>query len=92
MGNIQSKRYERLPEEFVGARVRMRKELEELGRAGKIKWTSLNGGPFADMCMLFFHSLYFHSNREGKGKSWSRRKIQEHLKTTSPFFYFFFSI
>jgi hypothetical protein len=50
VGNLDSKQYHRLPEEFVGAKVRIRKELEEMGREGRIGWTSLNGGPFFDMC------------------------------------------
>lgn len=75
MGNIQSKRYERLPEEFVGAKVRMRRDLEALGREGKIAWTSLTGGPFADMCMLLssflflvVHFLEGRIRKEKKGK------------------------
>lgn len=50
VGYVESEQYKRLPEAFVGAKVRMRNYLEGLGKEGKIAWTSLNGGPFFDMC------------------------------------------
>jgi hypothetical protein len=54
VGDIQRLAYTRLPEQFVGAKVRIRAELQELARQGKICWTSLNTGPFFDMCKFFF--------------------------------------
>lgn len=50
VGDIASPRYQRMPEAFVGAKVRIRRDLEMLASEGKISWTSLNGGPFFDMC------------------------------------------
>jgi hypothetical protein len=38
---------------MAGAKLRIRKYLEEIGQMGKIKWTALNGGPFFDMCKYF---------------------------------------
>ena len=52
VGNIDREQYKRLPESFVGAKIRMRQYLEVLGKEGKITWTALNGGPFFDMCEL----------------------------------------
>ena len=50
VGHITREQYRRLPEAFVGAKVRIREYLHDLGTHGKIAWTSLNGGPFFDMC------------------------------------------
>jgi uncharacterized protein YbjT (DUF2867 family) len=50
VGYVTSEQYRRLPETSVGAKYRIRGYLEALGKEGKIKWTSLNGGPFFDMC------------------------------------------
>ncbi|KAF2028240.1 NAD(P)-binding protein [Setomelanomma holmii] len=50
VSNLMSEQYKRLPESFVGAKVRIRAYIEELAKQGKIAWTSLNGGPFFDMC------------------------------------------
>lgn len=50
VGNMAREQYKRLPESFVGAKVRIRKYLEELGEQKEIQWTALNGGPFFDMC------------------------------------------
>lgn len=50
VGYIEREQYQRLPEAFVGAKVRNRAYLQQLSDAGKIAWTSLNGGPFFDMC------------------------------------------
>jgi hypothetical protein len=50
VGHLGTEQYRRLPEEFVGGKVRIRAYLEELGKEGKIAWTGLNGGPFFDMC------------------------------------------
>ncbi|ORY17212.1 hypothetical protein BCR34DRAFT_505989 [Clohesyomyces aquaticus] len=52
VGNIHREEYRRLPEAFVGAKIRVREYLEELGRNGKIQWTALNGGPFFDMWLM----------------------------------------
>jgi hypothetical protein len=41
-----------MPESLVGAKVRIREYLEELAREEKIKWTSVNGGPFFDMWLM----------------------------------------
>ena len=51
VGYITREQYKRLPESHVGSKVRIRQCLEGLGKEGKITWTSLNGGPFFDMCM-----------------------------------------
>lgn len=50
VGNIQTEQFKRLPESFVGSKIRIRAYLEELSKDGKIAWTALNGGPFFDMC------------------------------------------
>jgi uncharacterized protein YbjT (DUF2867 family) len=50
VSNISCEQFQRIPESYAGAKLRIREYLEELGRAGKISWTSLNGGPFFDMC------------------------------------------
>lgn len=52
VGHIESEQYKRLPESYVGAKIRIRAYLKQLGEQGKIKWASLNGGPFFDMCKL----------------------------------------
>jgi hypothetical protein len=50
VGNIDREQYRRLPEAFVGAKVRTRAYLQELAKEGKIHWTGLTTGPFFDMC------------------------------------------
>jgi hypothetical protein len=50
VGYLTSEQSRRMPEAFVGAKLRIREYLEQLGREDKIAWTSLNGGPFFDMC------------------------------------------
>jgi len=50
VSHVESEQYQRLPEAYVGAKVRIRGYLTELGGEGKIGWMSLNGGPFLDMC------------------------------------------
>jgi hypothetical protein len=50
VSNMESEQFKRLPEARAGAKVRIRAYLEGLGKEGKISWTSLNGGPFFDMC------------------------------------------
>jgi hypothetical protein len=50
VAHLTSEQFRRLPESHAGAKLRIRKYLEELGAQGKIAWTSLNGGPFFDMC------------------------------------------
>jgi putative NADH-flavin reductase len=50
VGDITRAEYQRLPEAFVGSKCRIREYLQELARHGKMAWTSLNGGPFFDMC------------------------------------------
>jgi hypothetical protein len=52
VGDIDRDYFKRLPESFVGAKVRIKEYLEKLGKEGKISWTGLNGGPFFDMCKL----------------------------------------
>ena len=49
-GNIMSPHYRLFPTEFVGDKVKTREYLEEKAKTGEIAWTSLNGGPFFDMC------------------------------------------
>jgi hypothetical protein len=50
VSNIDSEQYRRLPESYVGAKVRIRAYLQDLAKQGKTSWTSLNGGPMFDMC------------------------------------------
>ncbi|KAJ4312041.1 hypothetical protein N0V94_007647 [Neodidymelliopsis sp. IMI 364377] len=52
VGYVTSPQFRRLPEAFAGAKIRIREYLEELATAGKIAWTSLNGGPFFDMWLM----------------------------------------
>ena len=52
VGYVDSPQYRRLPEAFIGSKVRIRDYLAELAAAGKIAWTSLNGGPFFDMWLM----------------------------------------
>jgi hypothetical protein len=59
VGYVTSPQFERLPDALMGAKFRMRAELEKRGKMGKedgglgeMKWTALNGGPFFDMCKL----------------------------------------
>jgi hypothetical protein len=69
VGYVTREQYRRLPEAFVGAKYRIRGYLEELGKEGKIKWTSLNGGPFFDMCKSigYPHASHIFSMRTIKG-------------------------
>jgi putative NADH-flavin reductase len=50
VGHVTGEQFKRLPESFAGAKLRIREYLQQLGEEGKISWTSLNGGPFFDMC------------------------------------------
>lgn len=50
VGHLTSEQFKRLPESVIGGKFRIRAYLERLGQDGKIGWTSLNGGPFFDMC------------------------------------------
>jgi len=59
VSNLMSEQYRRLPEAFVGGKVRIRSYLEGLGKEGKISWTSLNGGPFFDMCEWLCNNLRY---------------------------------
>ncbi|KAJ1338681.1 hypothetical protein MN608_01542 [Microdochium nivale] len=52
VGNIHAEQYRRLPEEFVGGKVKTRAYLEELGRRGRIEWSGISGGPFFDMWLM----------------------------------------
>lgn len=56
VGNVRSPRYNRLPEGFVGAKARIRGELERMGGRGEMGWVGLNGGAFMDMCMYLLSS------------------------------------
>lgn len=47
----------------MGGKVRIRAYLEGLAEEGKISWTSLNGGPFFDMCT-------YHSHSHSHSRSW----------------------
>ena len=49
-GNIMSPHYRLFPTEIVGDKVKVREYLEERAKMGEIAWTSLNGGPFFDLC------------------------------------------
>ena len=52
VGHVDSPQYRRMPEAFIGSKVRIREYLRELAAAGRITWTSLNGGPFFDMWLM----------------------------------------
>lgn len=52
VGYVDSPQFQRMPEAFTGAKIRIREYLRELAAAGKITWTSLNGGPFFDMWLM----------------------------------------
>jgi hypothetical protein len=71
VGYVTSKQYKRLPEAFVGAKVRIREYLGKLAEEGKISWTSLNGGPFLDMWLMKgpagFHLSKRHARIYGTG-------------------------
>lgn len=49
-GNIMSPHYRLFPTEFAGDKVKVREYLGQRAMMGEIAWTSLNGGPFFDMC------------------------------------------
>lgn len=59
VGHVTSERFKSLPESVAGAKFRIREYLEKVGRESKITWTSLNGGPFFDMCGCPPHLLSF---------------------------------
>jgi uncharacterized protein YbjT (DUF2867 family) len=50
VGYVTREQFRRLPESAAGAKYRIRQYLEKVGKEGKIAWSSLNGGPFFDMC------------------------------------------
>lgn len=52
VGNVLSPQFQRLPEAFVGGKLRIRGYLEGVAQEGKLKWMALNGGPFFDMWLL----------------------------------------
>lgn len=52
VGKVDSEQYRRMPEAFIGSKIRTRELLGELSREGKIQWTALNGGPFFDMWLM----------------------------------------
>ncbi|KXJ96403.1 hypothetical protein Micbo1qcDRAFT_210703 [Microdochium bolleyi] len=52
VGNIHAEQYRRLPEAFVGGKVKTRAYLEGLGKEGKLEWSGISGGPFFDMWLM----------------------------------------
>jgi len=52
VGYIDSPQFQRLPEQFAGAKYRIREYLRKLAAEKKISWTGLNGGPFFDMWLM----------------------------------------
>lgn len=58
VGDIHTEQYRRMPEAFVGGKVRTREYLTQLVREGKMEWSALSGGPFFDMCE--FHRCHHH--------------------------------
>jgi hypothetical protein len=52
VGYVTSEQYMRLPEAFVGSKVKIREYLGKLATEGKMQWTSLNGGPFFEMWLM----------------------------------------
>lgn len=67
VGHVTSEQFGRMPEQIVGAKVRIRGELEVLGREGGMKWTSLNGGPFFDMCKCISNFEHVWTNPYSSG-------------------------
>lgn len=66
VGYITSPQFLRMPEAFVGAKLRIREYLEELGAAHKIAWKSLNGGPFLDMWLMKGPAGFDIANRKAR--------------------------
>jgi hypothetical protein len=63
---VDSPQYRRLPEAFVGSKVRIREYLTELATVGKLAWTSLNGGPFFDMWLMKGPAGFDVANRKAR--------------------------
>ncbi|KAF2134798.1 NAD(P)-binding protein [Dothidotthia symphoricarpi CBS 119687] len=66
VGHIMREQFKRMPEAFVGAKIRIREYLEELGKDGKIAWTSLTGGPFFDMWLMKGPAGFDVANRRAR--------------------------
>ncbi|KAF1357574.1 isoflavone reductase family protein [Lizonia empirigonia] len=66
VGYVTSPQFRRLPEVFTGAKIRVREYLGELAAAGKITWTSLNGGPFFDMWLMKGPAGFDVANRRAR--------------------------
>lgn len=63
---VDSPQYMRLPEAFIGSKVRIREYLTELAAVGKLTWTSLNGGPFFDMWLMKGPAGFDIANRKAR--------------------------
>lgn len=63
---VDSPQYKRLPEAFIGSKVRIREYLTELAAVGKLTWTSLNGGPFFDMWLMKGPAGFDVANRNAR--------------------------
>jgi hypothetical protein len=66
VGYVTSEQYRRLPEAFVGSKIRLREYLGKIAAEGKISWTSLNGGPFFDMWLMKGPAGFDISNRHAR--------------------------
>lgn len=66
VGYVTSPRFRRMPEAYVGAKIRIREDLEELAAADRISWTSLNGGPFFDMWLMKGPAGFDVANRKSR--------------------------
>ena len=66
VGFVTGEQYRRLPEVFVGSKLRIREYLGKIAAEGKISWTSLNGGPFFDMWLMKGPAGFDISNRHAR--------------------------
>lgn len=66
VGHVDSPQYRRMPEAFIGSKVRIREYMAGLAAAGKIAWTSLNGGPFFDMWLMKGPAGFDVANRKAR--------------------------
>ncbi|KAF3011041.1 hypothetical protein E8E13_011040 [Curvularia kusanoi] len=66
VGYVDSPQYRRMPEAFIGSKVRIREYLAGLAAVGKIAWTSLNGGPFFDMWLMKGPAGFDVANRQAR--------------------------
>jgi nucleoside-diphosphate-sugar epimerase len=66
VGYVTSEQYMRLPEAFVGSKVKIREYLGKLATEGKMQWTSMNGGPFFEMWLMKGPAGFDVANRHAR--------------------------